>query len=100
MITCEVCKKQYIDSTITKFRPQFNQYISHLKLYGEGRRRFFQEKLIKHCINHGHNGSYHDMIVQMIDLCYPKDQVKHENFWMNKLETLYSEGSNMKRINQ
>ena len=71
-----------------------------MKLYGEGRRRFFPEKLIKHCVNHGYNCSDQDTIVYIIDLCYPKDQVKHENFWMNKLETLHSEESNMKRINQ
>ena len=48
LITCQACKKQYTGSTVTKFRARFNQYKSNLKLYGEGRRRFFQEKLIEH----------------------------------------------------
>ena len=46
LITCKVCKKQYTGSTVTKFRVRFNQYKSNLKLYGEGRRGFVQEKLI------------------------------------------------------
>ena len=41
LITCNMCKKQYTGSTVTKFRARFNQYKkSNLKLYGEGRREF------------------------------------------------------------
>ena len=47
LITCKVCKKQHTGSTVTKFRARFNQYKSNLKLYGEGRRAFFQEKLME-----------------------------------------------------
>ena len=42
----KVCKKQDPSSTITEFRAWFNQYKSNLKLHDEGRRGFFQEKLI------------------------------------------------------
>ena len=73
---------------------------SNLKSYGEGRKRFFQEKLIEHFFNHGHNGSYKDVMVQRIDFCDPDNQEKREDFWMDKLQTLYAEGLNMKRINQ
>ena len=100
LITCKVCKKQYPGSTVTKFRARFNQYKSNLKLYGESRRESFQEKLIKHFFNHGHHGSYKDMMVQIIDFCDRNDQEKCEDFWMDKLRTLYPEGLNMKRINQ
>ena len=41
LITCKVCKKQYTGSTVTKFRAHFNQYMSNLRLYKEGRRRLF-----------------------------------------------------------
>ena len=100
LITCKVCKKQYTGSTVTKFRARFSQYKSNLKLYREGRRGFFQEEQIEHLFNHGHNGSYMDMMVQIIDFCDPNDQEKREDFWMDKLQTLYPEGLNMKRINQ
>ena len=36
--------------------------------------------------------------VIIIDFYDPNDQEKHENFWMNKLRTLYLEGLNYKRI--
>ena len=84
---------------VTKFRVRFNQYKSNLKLYGEGRRVFFQEKLIEYFFNHGHNDSYKDMMVQIIDFCDPNDQEKREDVWMGKLRTLYPEGLSMKRIN-
>ena len=45
LISCKVCKKQYTGSTVTKVRAQFSQYKSNLKLYGEGRRRFFAGKI-------------------------------------------------------
>ena len=41
------------------------------------------------------------MMVQIIDLCdQEKREGKREDFWMDKLRTLYPEGLNMKRINQ
>ena len=40
------------------------------------------------------------MMVQIVDFCDPSDQEKREDFWMDKLQTLYPKGSNMKRINQ
>ena len=63
LITCKVCKNQYTGSTVTKFGARFNQYKSNLKMYGEGKRGFFQEKLIKHFFNHSHNGSCEDIMV-------------------------------------
>ena len=101
LITCKVCKKQYTGSTVTKFRARFNQYKkSHLKFDVQGRREFFQEKLIEHFFNHGHNSSYKDMMVEIVDFCGPNKQEKREDFWMDKLRILYLEGLNMERINQ
>ena len=40
------------------------------------------------------------MMVQIVDFCDPNDQENREDFWMDKLQTLYPKGSNMKRINQ
>ena len=40
------------------------------------------------------------MMVQIIDFCDPNDQENREDFWMHKLQTLYPEGLNMKRISQ
>ena len=40
------------------------------------------------------------MMLQIIDFCDPNDQEKREDFWTQKLQTLYPEGLSMKRINQ
>ena len=96
----KVYKKQYTVSTVTTFRARFNHYKSDLKLYGRGRGRFFQEMKMEHFFNHDHNGSYKDMMVEIKDFCDPNDQEKCEDFWMDKLRTLYPDGLNMKIINQ
>ena len=44
LITCKVCQKQYVVSTITTFRKSFNQYKSNIKLYSEGTGGMKQEK--------------------------------------------------------
>ena len=46
LITCKVCQKQYVGSTITTLRKRFNQNKSNIKLYSKGRPRMKQEKLI------------------------------------------------------
>ena len=94
LLTCKVCAKKYTRSAITKFRSRFNQYKSNIKLYGEGRRDFVQEKLIEHFYSQNHHGTYGDMIVQIIDHCDPNDQEKRENIWIHKLKTLYLDGLN------
>ena len=67
------CRKQYTGSTITKFRLRFNQYKSNIKLYGEGKRGFEQEKLIEHFFFPNHSGTHKDISVQLIDHCDPYD---------------------------
>ena len=99
LLRCKICRKQYAGSTITKFRLRFNQYKSNIKLYGEGRRNFTQEKLIERFYRENHNGNHQDINVKIIDFCDPNHQEKRENFWMNKLRTLYPEGLNYKQIN-
>ena len=59
---------------------QFSQYKSNLKLYGQGGRGFFQEKLIEAVLNRGHNSSYKEIMVQIIDFCDPNNQEKLEGF--------------------
>ena len=49
--TYKVRAKPYTGSTITKFRSRFNQCKSNIKLYGEERRGFVQEKLMEHFHN-------------------------------------------------
>ena len=48
LLTCKICEKQYVGSTVTKFRSRFNQYKSNINLYGKGQRGFIKEPLIEH----------------------------------------------------
>ena len=48
LLTCKICEKQYVCSTVTKFRSIFNQYKSNMNLYWKGQSGFMQEPLIEH----------------------------------------------------
>ena len=97
LLTCKICKKQYVGSTITKFRLRYNQYKSNIKLYGEGRRGFQQESFIEHYFQENHNGSHCDISLKIIDHCDPNDQERREAFWIFTLDTMYPNGLNHKR---
>ena len=97
LITCKVCQKQYVGSTITTFRKRFNQYKSNIKLYSEGRRGMKQEKLISHFFTDKHHGTYDDIKVQIINYCDANDQERREDFWIFNLNTLEPNGLNNKR---
>ena len=99
LLTCMICRKQYVGPTITKFRLRFNQYKFNIKLYGKGRRNFKQEKFTKHFYSENHNSTHQDINVKIIGFCDPNDQEKCGNFWLNKLRTLYPLGLNYKQIN-
>ena len=99
LLTCKICRKQYVGSTITKFRLRFNQYESNTKFYGEEKMNFRQEKLIEHFYIENQNGTHQDISYKIFDFLDPNDQEKLENFWMNKLRTIYPEGLIYKRIN-
>ena len=56
---------------MAKFRLRFNQYKSNIKLYGEGRGNFKQEKLIEYFYSENHNGTHKDINVKIIDFLCP-----------------------------
>ena len=85
-------KSSNCDCWFNSHKTRFNKYKSNMKWYGEGRRGFFQEKLIAHFFNHCNKGSYKDMMVHIMDFCDTNNQEKREDFWMYKLWTLYPEG--------
>ena len=71
LITCKVCQKQYVESTITTFRKRFN---------------------------HRHHGTYDDIKVHIIDYCDPNDQERREDFWIFNINALEPNGLNNKRV--
>ena len=59
---------------MTRLRLKFNQYKSNVKLHGEGRHTFKQEKLIEHFFSCSQNWIHEDIIVEISDHCDPKSQ--------------------------
>ena len=74
----KVCEKQYVGSTVTKFRSRFNQYKSKINLYGKGRRGIMQEPLIRYFFSNNHIGSHNVIKVQVIDYCDPNNTERRE----------------------
>ena len=89
MLACKIWEKQYVGSTVTKFRCRFNQYKSNINLYGKGQKGFIQEPLIEHFFSNKHNGVYKDIKVQIIDYCDPNNPECREGFWIYHLDTIY-----------
>ena len=82
---------------MARFRLRHNQCKSNIKLNGEGRRGFKQEKLIKHFFLLSDNGTHEDIKVQIAGHCDPDDQEAREGFWIFHLDTLHPKGLNKKR---
>ena len=90
LVTC--CEKQYVGSTVTKFRSIFNQYKSNMNLYWKGQSGFMQEPLIEHFFSNKHNVWLKDIKVQIIDYCDPNNLERREGFWIYHLDTIYLRG--------
>ena len=59
---------------MARFRVRFNQYKCNIKLNGEGKRDFKQEKLTEHFFLLSHNETNEDIKIQIIGYCDPNDQ--------------------------
>ena len=98
LLTCKRCRKQYIGFTVTKFHMRFNQYKSNIKLYGERKRGFKQEKLIEHFFCSNHNGNQKDIFVETNGQCDLNDQEGREDFWIHHLDTMFPKGMNQRKL--
>ena len=78
LLTCKRCRKQYVESTVTKFCLRFKQYNWNIKLYGEGKGGFQQKKLTFFLPNH--SVSHKDISIQLIDHCDPNGQERQRSF--------------------
>ena len=79
---------------------RFNKCKSNVTLNEEGRREFKLEKLIDHFFLCSHNGTQEDIKVQIIGHSDQNDQEATEDFWMYHLDTLLSQGLNIKILNK
>ena len=92
LLTRKICEKQYLGSTVTKFRSRFSQYKSNINLYGKGQRGFMQEPLIEHFFSNKHNVSHKDIKAQIIDYCNLNNLERREDFWVITWILFFHEG--------
>ena len=105
-LRCKVCKKQYIGSTITKFRERFNNYKSQFRKYFERKQKgnpnpgkdIAQASLFEHFCSQGHHGM-DDWSFQIIDQADSLDRLRErESFWQYKLNSFVPHGLNEREV--
>jgi len=96
LITCSMCSKQYVGSTINSFRKRFNNHKSRLNKHPSlPVSEKVKDDLIYqhfHCDNHlGLN----NVMVQLIDKCNSEAQLRErEGQWAYRLKSIYPRGLN------
>ena len=98
LLTCKMCKKQYVGSTITKFKSRFNYCKSNVKLYGKGQRCFIQEPLTEHFFSNNHHGFHNDIKVHAFDYCDLNHPECGENIWICHQDTTFPGGLNTRKL--
>ena len=68
LLTCKICSKQYVGSTITAFRTRFNNHRSSLSRYDQGKRGICGQYLYFHFYSEAHTG-VEDIQIQIITKC-------------------------------
>lgn len=79
LLTCKICKKQYVGPCDTKLRSRFKQDKSNINLYGKGQRGFMQEILFERFFSNNHKGSLNDMKTQINGTCDLNKQKPRED---------------------
>ena len=115
LLTCNTCEKQYVGSTITKFRERYNNYKSKFRAYfrkrsngtlGQGK-AIEQSGLFEHFAEHGNiegfepgkkeNWSFWSF--QIIDKSFNEPKLlERESFWQYKLNTFVPYGLNERNV--
>ena len=97
LLSCKICGKQYVGSTVTKFRLRFNNHRSRLRGHSrlEPGDRASDDLIYKHFFTEGHNG-LDDVSVQIIDKVYGSvdNLLEKEGQWAYRLRTIAPEGLN------
>ena len=96
LLTCKICKLQYVGSTTTKFRTRFNNHKSRMRRHRnlDQAQRDQDDLLYRHFWSDGHNG-LHDMKIQLIDRVNKIEDLRDkEGQWAYRLNTLSPYGLN------
>ena len=94
LLTCRVCKKQYVGETTDKFRFRWNNYKACQKT-ALSNRSHTQSYLHSHFLQENHDGLITDCDIVIIDKTDPAEPTVRENYWINRLRTMYPLGLNV-----
>ena len=117
LMTCQTCQKQYIGSTVTKFRERVNNYKSKFRLYYKRRKAgtlnksdpIEQAQLFAHFVDHGNVKGFDNSrkkgedwsfwSFQLIDSSPNEPMLlQRESFWQYELGTFMPEGLNERDV--
>ena len=99
LLTCKICKLQYVGQTVGGFRYRWNNYTSVQRKVERGEevrgQKASQKHFHQHFLSSGHNGLVQDCGITFIDKTDYSDPTRREDFWIHKLDTLHPNGLNM-----
>ena len=93
LLTCKVCKKQYTEKTVDRFRLRWNNYKESDRKFLRGE-EIKQKSLHEHFLSDSHQSFEEDVSICLIDKTDPSDPHKREYYWMRTLKTIASFGLN------
>ena len=96
LLSCSKCSKQYVGSTITKFRTRFNNHKSRLSAHKRlsASNKALDDLVYKHFNQRDHKG-VDDLRVQLIDKCASELALRErEAQWAYRLKTISPLGLN------
>ena len=93
LLTCKVCKKQYTEKTVDRFRLRWNNSKESDRKFLRGE-EIKQKSLHERFLSHSHQNFEEDASICLIDKTDPSDPHKREYYWMRTLKTIASFGLN------
>ena len=87
LLTCNQCRKQYVEQMVDSFRFRWNnyKYIYHKHAKGESVK---QQDLYDHFMLEDHTQFVNDISITFIDKTDPADPLKGEQHWRHTLKKL------------
>ena len=94
LITCRVCKIQYVGESTTKFRARWNNYKTNQRRAALGKEHT-QPEFHAHFLQEDHSGLETDADVVLIDKTDPTRPKEREKHWIDTLNTWTPNGLNV-----
>ena len=94
LLTCKICRKQYVGQTVDIFCSRWNNYKSNDTKYSVGD-PCMQEHIFEYFTSEGHTGFLENLSVTFIDKTDSQNPEKRENYWIHTLKTMVPWGLNI-----